>query len=253
MIVTAPRRPAFPGRMDASSPPPPPAPALLPVVVQALPGAAGRLALRLRPEGRLAAFPARLRLIRALLQDAAATGGGAVFETTAGELLLLGVMAGAGRRAAALLAGLAPDAPPPELFLLPQDAGPLLTWAATALIAAPEVLPPRPSEGLAGLDARLEALPVDRVLRHRIVLRPGAAVPERGRRLRLSRVALATALGPLAADADLLAYAADRLTLRLLPALTAWARDVPGWRLLPLPRRGLPSPNAVPGLFGVLP
>ena len=78
-------------------------------------------------------------------------------------------------------------------------------------------------------------------------------MPARGRRLRLSRPALAAALGPLAADADLLAHAADRLAARLLPALAAWARDLPGWRLLPLPRRGLPPPGAVPGLFGVLP
>ncbi|RYJ00440.1 MAG: hypothetical protein EON47_13840, partial [Acetobacteraceae bacterium] len=112
---------------------------------------------------------------------------------------------------------------------------------------------PPPSQGLEGLEPRLDALPADRILRHRGIIRPGAAVPARGRRLRLSRPALAAELGPLAEDADLLAHAADRLAARLLPALAVWARDMPGWRLLPLPRRGLPPPSVVPGLFGVLP
>ena len=80
------------------------------MVLQALPGAAGRVALRLLPEGRLAGPPPRRRLIRALLQDAADTAGGAVFETTAGEMLLLGAMAGAARRVVAVLAGLDGDA-----------------------------------------------------------------------------------------------------------------------------------------------
>lgn len=235
--------------------------ALLPVVRQALPGEAGRVALRLRPAGRLAGSPARRRLARALLQSAAEVGGGAVFDTTTGEMLLLGTMAGAGRRAAAALTVLSAEAPPPELFILPQDAAALLGWAATAWIAPPEVALPPPSQGLETLEARLAALPVDRVLLHRAVVRPGSAVPARGRRLRLSRPALAVALGPLAEDADLLAHAADRLAVRLLPALAAWARDMPGWRLLPLPRSGLaalprsglPPPSVVPGLFGVLP
>ncbi|RYJ00439.1 MAG: hypothetical protein EON47_13835 [Acetobacteraceae bacterium] len=79
MIVTNPKPPA---------PKPPAPPALLPIVRQALPGAAGRVALRLQPQGRLAGPPARRRLARAILQDAAEVGGGAVFDTTSGEMLL---------------------------------------------------------------------------------------------------------------------------------------------------------------------
>ncbi|MDN3564302.1 hypothetical protein QWZ14_07970, partial [Paeniroseomonas aquatica] len=185
---------------------------------------------------------------------------------------------------AAALTALSADAAPPEPFLRPRDAAALLGWAATARVAPPEAAPPPPSLGLEALDARLEALPVDQVLLHRAVARPGSGVPGRGRRLRLSRPALAAVLGPLAADAELMAHAADRLAARLLPALAAWARDLPGWRLLPLPRsglallsrsglallsrsglalpprsglnpapRGLPPPSVVPGLFGVLP
>ena len=239
--------------MIVTNPKPSVSPALLPIVRQALPGAAGRVALRLHPQGRLAGPPARRRLARAILQDAAEVGGGAVFDTTSGEMLLLGAMAGAGRRAAAVLGALAADAAPPELYLLPRDSGALLGWAATTQVAAPEAVAPPPSQGLEGLEARLDALPADRILRHRGIIRPGAAVPARGRRLRLSRPALAAELGPLAEDADLLAHAADRLAARLLPALAVWAQDLPGWRLLPLPRRGLPPPSVVPGLFGVLP
>ncbi|MBL6457646.1 hypothetical protein JMJ55_20120 [Belnapia sp. T6] len=231
----------------------PPGPAgLLPLVRRALPGAAGRAALRLRPTGPMG-LPARRRLLRALLQDAAETGGGAVFDTGAGEMLLLGAMAGAARRAAASLAGLAGDAAAVTLWLLPRDAAALLAWAETARLAGPDAPPAPPGADLAGLEARLDSLPADGVLRHRAILRPGAAVPERGRRLRLSRAALAAVLGPLAEDDDLMTHAANRLAARLLPGLAAWARDLPGWRLLPLPHAALPPPSAVPGQFGVLP
>ncbi|SDD18325.1 hypothetical protein SAMN04487779_100592 [Belnapia rosea] len=250
MIVTGPRPAGFPAPSSAS----PPAAGLMPLLRQALPGAEGRVALRLRPAGRLAGPPPRRRLARALLQDAAETGGGAVFDTTSGEMLLLGAMPGAARRAAAALATLAgPDMQPATLWTLPQDAKALLAWAATAQLAGPEPTILAPAEGLAGLEARLDALPADRVLRHRHLIRPGAAVPGRGRRLRLSRPALATMLGPLAADPDLMAHAADRLAARLLPGLALWARDLPGRRLLPLPRGVLPPPTALPGLIGVLP
>jgi hypothetical protein len=223
-----------------------PGPPLLPAIRQAMPVVAGRVALRLLPEGRLAGPPLRRRLVRALLEEAAESGGGAVFETTTGEMLLFGAMAAA-------LAALAPEAPPPRLWSLPKDAVPLLGWAATARIAPPAPAAPPPSAGLAALDARLDALPADRVLCHRGIVRPGAAVPGRGRRLRLSRTALMAELGPLAADPDVLAHAADRLAGRLLPALAAWARNLAGWRLLPMAHRSLPPPAVVPGLFGVLP
>jgi hypothetical protein len=250
MIVTGPRLAGFPAYPPAS----PPMAGLLPLLRQALPGAEGRVALRLCPAGSLAGPPARRRLARALLQDAAEIGGGAVFDTAAGEMLLLGAMPAAARRAAAALARLAgPEAPAPTLWTLPADVAALLAWAAGAQLAAPEAAAPPPAEGLAGLEGRLDSLPADAVLRHRHVIRPGAAVPGRGRRLRLSRPALAAVLGPLAADEDLMAHAAERLARRLMPGLAAWARDLPGWRLLPLPVGVLPPPAAVPGLFGVLP
>ncbi|WP_157033661.1 hypothetical protein [Belnapia moabensis] len=248
--MTGPRLAGFPAPPPAS----PPMAGLLPLLRQALPGAEGRVALLLSPAGRLAGPPARRRLARALLQDAAETGGGAVYDTTAGELLLLGAMPAAAQRAAAALARLAgPEVPPATIWALPRDAAALLAWAAAAQLAGPEAVAPPPVEGLAGLEGRLDSLPADTVLRHRHVIRPGSAVPGRGRRLRLSRPALAAVLGPLAADADLMAHAADRLARRLLPGLATWARDLPGRRLLPLPSGGLPPPAVAPGLFGVLP
>ena len=250
MIVTGPRLAGFPGPPPA----PPPSAGLLPLLRQALPGAEGRVALRLSPGGRLTEPPARWRLARALLQDAAETGGGAVYDTAAGELLLLGAMPAAARRAAAALARLTgPEAPAPTIWTLPADAAALLAWAAAAQLAGPDPVAPPPVEGLAELEGRLDSLPADAVLRHRHVIRPGAAVPGRGRRLRLSHPALAALLGPLATDAALMTHAAERLARRLLPGLAAWARDLPGWRLLPLPTGALPPPAAVPGLFGVLP
>jgi hypothetical protein len=230
-----------------------PALPLLPAVQRTIPGPPGRVALRLLPEGRLAGPPPHRRLVRALLQDAAEAGGGTVIDTTTGEMLLLGTMAGAAQRVLAVLAALAPEAPPPRLWSLPGDAAPLLAWAATAGIASPAPAGPPASAGLAALDARMDALPADRVLCHRGLVQPGAAVPGRGRRLRLSRGALMAELGPLAADSAVLAHAADRLAGRLLPALAVWARDLPGWRLLPMAHRSLPPPAVVPGLFGVLP
>ncbi|WP_144404413.1 hypothetical protein [Belnapia sp. F-4-1] len=247
--MTGPRLAGFPAPPPAS----PPMAGLLPLLRQALPGAEGRVALLLSPAGRLAGPPARRRLARALLQDAAEAGGGAVYDTAAGELLLLCAMPAAARRAAAALAQLAgPEAPAPTIWTLPRDAAALLAWAAAAQLAGPEAMA-SPVEGLAGLEGRLDSLPADTVLRHRHVIRPGAAVPGRGRRLRLSRPALAAVLGLLAADADLMAHAAERLARRLLPGLATWARDLPGWRLLPLPVGVLPPPAAVAGLFGVLP
>jgi hypothetical protein len=250
MIVTAPRLAGFPTPPPAS----PPMAGLLPLLRRALPGSEGRVALRLSLAGRLAGPPVRRRLARALLQDAAEVGGGAVYDIAAGGLLLLGAMPAAARRAAAALARLAgPEAPAPTIWALPKDAAALLAWAAGAQLAGPEAATPPPVEGLAGLEGLLDSLPADKVLRHRRVIRPGAAVPGRGRRLRLSRPTLAALLGPLAADRDLMAHAAERLAQRLLPGLAAWAQDLPGLRLLPLRAGVLPPPAAVPGLFGVLP
>jgi len=223
-----------------------PAP-LLPMVQLALPGAAGRIALHCRPAGRLAAPPPRMRFARALLQDAAETGGGALYALEGGEMLLLGASLGAGERAAAALDRLA-GAESARLFTLPRDSRPLLDWAESARLAAPT--PPAPEEAPpASLEGRLRALPPESVLRHRSLLRPGGG--QVGRRVRLS----AAALAPAGADPALRAHAAALLSATLLPGLAAWARELSGLRLLPLPPPPWPDLPAAgaPGLHGVLP
>jgi len=242
-----------------------PAP-LAPVLRRMLPGGLGRAALCVAPGGRLDGPPQRRRMARTLLQEVAEQGGGQVFETLDGGLLLFGGTARATLRAAQLLGRLA-GTPPPLPWLLPRDAAMLMTWAETAMLAppaAPAGLAPA-TPGLAGLDARLEALAPEKLLRSRKLRRP-TTEPEpatAGLRLRICRRGLAAELGTLAADPDLLRHAEDRLAARLLPALAAWAREFSGLWLLPLPRGGpqMPAgadpsaalPTGRPGLFGVLP
>ncbi|MFC7542268.1 hypothetical protein ACFQU2_26120 [Siccirubricoccus deserti] len=161
---------------------------------------------------------------------------------------------------AALQLGRLAGLPPPPVWLLPQDAAPLLAWAQDAVLAPPAGPPALvPHPGLAGLDARLEVLAPERLLRSRPLRRPvpgggpGTAMATAGVRLRLCRRDLAAELGTLAADPDLLRHAEDRLATRLLHPLAAWALEFPGLWLLPLPRAVTPLPPARPGLIGVLP
>jgi hypothetical protein len=225
-----------------------------------LAGANARAALRIAPEGRLAGPVSRRRMARALLQDAAEAAGGQVFETLAGELLLFGAAPRATTQAALQLGRLA-GLPPAPVWLLPRDSGLLLAWAQDAGLAPPAGPPglAAPTPGLAGLDARLEVLAPERLVRSRPLRRPvpgggpGVAMATAGVRLRLCRRGLAAELGTLAADPDLLRHAEDRLAARLLHPLAAWALDFPGLWLLPLPRGGAPLPAARPGLTGVLP
>jgi len=236
-----------------------PAPALplLPAVRRLLPGAAGRVALRLPPGGPLTGAPHRRQVARMLLQEAALSGGGEVFETAGGELLLLGAAGPAAARLAATLAGLVGDAAGPEIWRLPADGPRLLAWAEAASLSPPAApVPDAAAPGLAGLEPLLEALPLDRVLRRHAILHhaPGAPPLLAARRLRFSRGALAAELGPLAGDADLLRHAEDRLAATLPARLPGPGQDPPdGPLLLPLPLGGPAVPAPRRGLVGVLP
>ena len=97
-----------------------------------MPRPAGRVVLRLAPAGPLTGTPHRRRVAKVLLQDAALSGGGQVFETAAGDLLLLGAARPAAARAAAALTRLAGDAGPPETWHLPGDAAPLRVRSRSA-------------------------------------------------------------------------------------------------------------------------
>ncbi|GGC26994.1 hypothetical protein GCM10011504_01450 [Siccirubricoccus deserti] len=238
----------------------PPRPVAASPLAAALPRLLAGAALRVAPEARLAGPASRRRMARALLLDVSEAAGSQVFETLAGELLLFGAPPRAATQAALQLGRLA-GLPPPPVWLLPQDAAPLLAWAQDAVLAPPAgppaLVPPTP--GLAGLDARLEVLAPERLLRSRPLRRPvpgggpGTAMATAGVRLRLCRRDLAAELGTLAADPDLLRHAEDRLATRLLHPLAAWALEFPGLWLLPLPRAVTPLPPARPGLIGVLP
>ncbi|RAI59573.1 hypothetical protein [Roseicella frigidaeris] len=242
---------APPGLPLFALPVPHPAPGwgLLAAALAVLPAARGRAALLLPDHPRLGADPARRRMAGAVLQEAAAAGGGTPLRAQGGTLLL-GTSEASARRAAAALGTLLGQATPLPVWLLPRDADAVLGWAAAQAPARddrPASGPPPP--GL--LHAALDGLSADAVLRAEVLR--DAAGARRGQRLRLSRRAVAAALGPLAADPDLLAQAMERMAARLRPGLAAWARDLPGLRLVPLARDALPAPALRPGAIGVLP
>jgi len=223
---------------------------LLEAALAALPAAAGRVALLLPPRDRFGLGPARWRMAEAILQDAATTGGGMLLRAMAGGTMLLGASPTVARRAAEALGALAGEATPLPIWLLPRDADAVLAWAATQR-PAPAPVPPPALPGPAGLHEALDALPAEAALRAETLVAPDGRM--RGRRLLLSRAAIAAAIGPLAEDPDLLAHAEERVAARLLPGLAAWARDQPGLRLVPMPRDPLPVAAAGPGGFAVLP
>lgn len=234
-----------------------PAPPLLAAVRRLLPEAAGRMALYLPPGRPLTGAPHRRRAVRLLLQEAALAGGGEVFETAAGELLLLGASGPVAARTAATLARLVGDAIGPEIWRLPADAPRLLAWAGSANLPPPAASAlGLAASALPGLETVLEALPLARVLRRRAILQhaPGAPPLLAARRLLFSRSALAAELGPLAGDADLLRHAEDRLAASLPARLPGREQDpTDGPLLLPLPLGGPPVPAPRLGLVGVLP
>jgi hypothetical protein len=259
------------------------APALHAAVLAALPAAQGRAALllpdhpRLRatalrgpvgtetrcsvlmPEQSLASgppgspticsSPPRRRMAEAILRDAAAMGGGTLLRA-AGGTLLLGASEATARRAAAALGTVLGAAAPLPVWRLPRDADAVLAWAAGE-VPAPDLPPPPVPASPAALHAALEGLSAETVLRAETIR--DAAGGRHGQRLRLSRRSLAVAIGPLAADPDLLAQAMERMAARLRPGLAAWACDLPGLRLVPLARDALPAPALRPGAVGVLP
>jgi hypothetical protein len=229
-----------------------PAPApLLGAALAALPAARGRAALLLPPRDRFGLGPARWRMAEAILQDAAATGGGTLLRSVAGGSLLLGASPSAARRAAAALGTLGGDPQPLPVWTLPRDADAVLAWAAVQQ-PAPILPPPAAAPPPAGLHQALDAVPAEAVLRAEPLVAARDGAP-RGMRLRLDPAAIAAALGPMAADPDLLAHATERMAARLLPGLGAWARDLPGLRLIPVARDRLPAPAMGPGAFAVLP
>ncbi|MDO9708736.1 hypothetical protein [Paracraurococcus lichenis] len=222
---------------------------LLDAALASLPAARGRAALLLPPAPRLVATPARWRLAEAVLEDAAATGGGTLLRSAGGGTLLLGASPSAARRAAEALGRLMEEAGGLPVWHLPQETEAVLTWAA---LEAPAPIPmPPPPAPVAGLHPALDGLTADAVLRADLLLPPEG--PAAGRRLRLSRSAIAAAIGPAAADPDLLAHAGERMAARLLPGLAAWACDLPGLRLIPVSRDRLPAPARQPGAVAVLP
>jgi hypothetical protein len=223
---------------------------LLAAALAALPAARGRAALLLPPRDRFGLGPARWRMAEAIVQDAAATGGGTVLRSAAGGTLLLGASPTAARRAADALGALAGAAEPLPVWHLPRDADAVLAWAAAQFPAPAPVAPATPPMP-GGLHQALDGLGAEAALRADLLVSPAGEV--RGRRLRLSRAAIAGAIGALAEDADLLAHAEERMAARLLPGMAAWARDLPGMRLVPMPRDRLPVPAAVPGATAVLP
>ncbi len=211
----------------------------------------GRVALHL---AGLPSAAHRRRVLKVLLQDAAQAGGGQVFETTDGAMLLLGAQEAAAARASQALGRLAgPQPVVAQTWRLPQDAAPLLAWVEGANLG-PGAAPPAPSPSIAGLDALLAGLRPDRVFRRQAILRLGQEMALPGRRLVLSAAALTAELGPLAEDADLRRHAEDALA-RLLPRMvgTPGPLNPPGVLLLPLPAETLPGPAPRPGLVGVLP
>jgi hypothetical protein len=217
-----------------------------------------RVALRLSAP----AAPHRRRAARIVLQDVARADGGRVLDgAAAGELLLLGATPEGAARAEAVLAAAwvatPPGSTPPiTLWRLPEDAAPLLAWAEAA------GGPPPTAPDLAGLDAALEALPLEAapqeggapVLLRRAVIRLGAggAPGLAWRRIALSRRALAGAIGPLLRDdPDLLDHAIDRVAHRVPSALGPPAGAPPM-----LPQQAVPEDLLLPprpGAVAVLP
>ena len=223
----------------------------------------GRVVLRVED-----AAPHRRKVARALLQEGALAAGGQVLDGPGGDLLLVGAEPGRAARLRELVERLVGPAHT-QILCLQRDAAALLAYAS----GGPAPVPRLPDEGpgLAGLDAFLDAMPLNAGVRRLQgwpvaggtppgSLRPGFLRPA-FLRIEPDRARLRLALGPLGEDADLLDHAARRLTTRLLGALAdpAEARALLGTP--PPPRLHLPLPagllqdaaaNAIPpGLLTV--
>jgi len=191
------------------------------------------------------------RMARALLEDAARSGGGAVFRTLAGAELLCGTARPAAIRAAGALSRLLDGALAPPIWRLPEESADLLAWASPEYHVPDPGPPDRAWPDPGGFQARLDRVAAEQVVQPR-PLRDAAGAPA-GRQLVLQTARMLTALGLAEADAELVAYAEDRLARRLLPGLGAWAATGEGLRLIPLPQHRLPPPATAPGATAVVP
>lgn len=213
-----------------------------------------RRALRASPGREALRLPApadavRRRVAIALLEETARVHGGAVLETTTGDLLLTEAPAADAARLAALFGHL--------LGVAPDRLG--LPGAAAALLALPATAPPAPDPpppAAAGIEALADAAPLPALLRREGVLHIAAGAPRRLAllRLRLAPGALAPYLGAAGTDADLARHAGDRLRARLLASLAEPARRVallgeapPVPLLIDLPATLLPDPSPSDG------
>jgi hypothetical protein len=179
---------------------------------RALRDPAGRVVLRVED-----AAPHRRKAARSLLQEGALAAGGQVMDGPGGDLLLVGAEAGRAERLRLLLERLVGPAAM-LTWSLERDAAALVAYAAGGPAAAPR--PAAEGPGLAGLDAFVDALPLDRAALRRQGLRVADGTPRPDfLRLEPAGPEIAAALGRLGADADLLDHAMRRVAARLVGAL----------------------------------
>ena len=213
----------------------------------------GRVVLRVED-----AAPHRRKVARALLQEGALAAGGQVLDGPGGDLLLVGAEPGRAARLRELVERLVGPATT-QILCLQRDAAALLAYGSGGPPPVPRL--PDDGPGLSGLDAFLDAMPLNAGVRRLLGWKlPGGKRPA-FLRIEPDRARLRLALGPLGADADLLDHAARRLATRLLGALADPA-EARAWLGTPMPPRlHLPLPagqrleaaaNAIPpGLLTV--
>lgn len=208
---------------------------LLAVMREALRNATGRAVLR------VPTMPShRRRVARALLQEGALAAGGIVVDGPQDELLLIGAETGRAERLRGLLDRLI-GGQVTGIWSLERDAAALLEYAAAAEAGAPG--PGGSGPALAGLDAWLRGLPLERVVRRVTGMRldpAGGAARPAFLRLSIAREPLAGLLGGLGTDADLLDHASRALAARLLLAM---GDPLQRWELM---GTGLPGPLHLP-------
>lgn len=206
--------PAFPTRMRLPSPPASPRQAIsqptgpiLAATLSALRYAGTGAALLLRPGPDVE--QERLRLARALLQQAMARGG-TLLNAGKGEMLLLSADKPEVLGLQPILARLFSERPDSaRLWDLPRDTGDLLSWSETANPAtAPSIGPAADPRRFS--DA-LMTEPLDRFLRRQILVRPGATMEPAGLRILIDQPLLLTLAG---GDANLAAHGRMLLSAR---------------------------------------
>lgn len=186
------------------------------------------------------AVPHRRKVARTLLQEGALAAGGQVLDGPDGDLLLVGAEPGRAARLRELLERLVGPATT-QILCLQRDADALLAYGSGGPPPVPRL--PEDGPGLAGLDAFLDAMPLNAGVRRLLGWKlPGGTRPA-FLRIEPDRARLRLALGPLGADTDLVDHAARRLTMRLLGALADPA-EARAWLGAPMPPRlHLPLPT----------